>query len=228
MKELINEAQNIYDQNPKASDDEQMSSTEHTTAEHSNEASDADEKVVKKRKANRKTSSKVPDSDSGSRSSDNSSAISDDDVRPVKKRKGTKAVTSKTSKTSEQGSKSDETIKRLKSYISKCGVRKIWSKELADCDTASSQIARLKSILQDLGVHGRPTLEKCEKVKSERELKAEIDSLSTENIITTDKRRTRSVVPAEYLAEDNTEEIEEAKKNDLDLGFLGDQSSDSD
>lgn len=125
-----------------------MSSTEHITAEHSNEASDADEKVVKKRKANRKTSSKVPDSDSGSRSSDNSSAISDDDVRPVKKRKGTKAATSKTSKvyfrqqesqkilhivnpaclnqTSEQGSKSDETIKRLKSYISKCGVRKIW------------------------------------------------------------------------------------------------------
>lgn len=42
-------------------------------------------------------------------------------------------------------------------------------------------------------VIGRPTLEKCQKVKAEREIKAEVDSLDTENIIETSGRRsTRS------------------------------------
>ena len=38
---------------------------------------------------------------------------------------------------------------------------------------------------------GRPTLEKCQKVKAERELKAEIASLSTENILDDDKASSR-------------------------------------
>jgi hypothetical protein len=89
-------------------------------------------------------------------------------------------------------------------------------------------------------------LEKCEKVKSERELKAEIESLSTDNILETKKRNASSAAPISEDAEEIADEVEvkiwtehmhwkgsnalyqEAKKNDLDLSFLGDQSSDSD
>ena len=90
-------------------------------------------------------------------------------------------------------------------------MRKVWQKELADCKTMKDQIEKLKRILADLGVEGnnchviemiqvihhaalgRPTIEKCQKVKAEREIKAEVDSLDTENIIeTTGRRSTRS------------------------------------
>ncbi|CAO3681058.1 unnamed protein product [Umbelopsis vinacea] len=232
MKKLINEAQEIFDQNPISDDKEVMASAEHSAVETSSETSDLGDKVVSKRKLKRKGSSKASERASGTESKGTTDTNSEDeDARPAKRSKttnATKTSSKKTPKTSEEASKSDETIKRLKNYIHKCGVRKIWSKELADCETTSSQIARLKSILHDLGVQGRPTLEKCEAVKSERELKAEIESLSTENILPSNKRSTRSELPSEYTAEAIAEEVEEAKKNDLDLGFLGDQSSDSD
>ncbi|KAI9487144.1 MAG: hypothetical protein EXX96DRAFT_67086 [Benjaminiella poitrasii] len=85
-------------------------------------------------------------------------------------------------------------VKRLKHFINKCGVRKLWSKELADCKTEAATIRKLKAMLEELGVHGRPTLEKCEAIKAERELKAELDSLDTSLIIDTGskERPTRS------------------------------------
>ncbi|ORZ16457.1 hypothetical protein BCR42DRAFT_415085 [Absidia repens] len=146
--------------------------------------------------------------------------------QPVKQQKqsGKKGTTNKTSP-------DDETIKRLKSYINKCGVRKSWQKELAGCETKKSQIKKLKQILEDLGVEGRPTIEKCETVKAERELKAEIDSLDTDNILeTTDdgpslrssglsKRKRRPVIE-----EDSDESSDEHTAAPLDVSFLGDQS----
>ncbi|CAI2182361.1 7995_t:CDS:2, partial [Funneliformis geosporum] len=87
--------------------------------------------------------------------------------------------------------KDDKTIKNLKSLINKCGVRKIWAKELTDCKTNSSKIRKLKQMLVDLGVEGRPTLEKCKKVKKRRELEAELKAMSAENIISDDVKETR-------------------------------------
>lgn len=146
-------------------------------------------------------------------------------------------------------------------YINKCGVRKSWQKELAGCKTKKDQIDKLKSILEDLGVEGiksifqttddsepslkrmrfpvgRPTLEKCQKVKAERELKAEIESLDTSNILRdngggrktrqTSKKRRRIVESDE---EGDTEEEKDTKKKPdpgFDTSFLGDQGSDSD
>ncbi|KAF7726566.1 hypothetical protein EC973_008611 [Apophysomyces ossiformis] len=140
----------------------------------------------------------------------------------------------------------EETIKRLKSYINKCGVRKVWAKELKDCKTSKSQINKLKSMLEDLGVHGRPTIEKCQKVKAERELKAEIESLDTSNILAEDKggrstrshgsKRKRRVITDEDEDDeteskkkkgDNEEGDDESMGGELDVSFLGDQSSDS-
>ncbi|KAG2220982.1 hypothetical protein INT45_006515 [Circinella minor] len=152
---------------------------------------------------------------------------------------------------SKTSSASEEKIKRLKSYIYKCGVRKKWNTELAGLNL-SKQINKLSSILHELGVEGRPTLEKCQKVKAERELKAEIDSLNTENILDDDedgkirnRRTTRQSQPTttaknkrkrRIITSDDDDEEEEdnstsskiAKTSDLDLSFLGDQGSDSD
>ncbi|RIA95099.1 hypothetical protein C1645_506359 [Glomus cerebriforme] len=87
--------------------------------------------------------------------------------------------------------KDDKRIKNLKSFITKCGVRKNWTKELADCNTDSSKIHKLKQILMDLGVEGRPTLEKCKKVKMKLELEAELGAMDVDNIISDDVKETR-------------------------------------
>lgn len=46
--------------------------------------------------------------------------------------------------------------------------------------------------MEELGVRGRPTLEKCEAIKKERELKAELDSLDTSLIMNDTGRKTRT------------------------------------
>ena len=66
------------------------------------------------------------------------------------------------------------------------------ARELKDCEDTAAEVRKLKSMLEELGVHGRPTLEKCEAVKKERELKAELDSLDTSLIINETSRRTRT------------------------------------
>ncbi|KAG0709456.1 hypothetical protein DFH29DRAFT_888634 [Suillus ampliporus] len=68
----------------------------------------------------------------------------------------------------------DEAVSKLKAMVVACGVRKIWKKEFADLDTPSGQIKRLKEILKDLGMTGRPTLEKAKGIRAERELAQEL------------------------------------------------------
>ncbi|KAK9727670.1 hypothetical protein K7432_001653 [Basidiobolus ranarum] len=92
--------------------------------------------------------------------------------------------------------KDQETIKNLKMYIGKCGVRKMWFREFKGIeDKPKLQIKKLKEILAELGVTGRVTIEKCKKIQAERELRAERESLSKDNIIEEDEkygRRTRA------------------------------------
>ncbi|KAI8582206.1 hypothetical protein K450DRAFT_227897 [Umbelopsis ramanniana AG] len=208
MKELINTAQDIYEQEPAAPKSTKKENAKHPASETISNASNDDEKAGSKRKIKGKKSSEIVHSDSESESNETDHESIDEDAPPTKKSRTKKTATKKTAKPTDGESKSEETIKRLKSYINKCGVRKIWSKELAGCETANSQIAKLQSILRDLGVEGRPTVEKCEKIRSERELKAEIDSLSRDNILASEKRATRSVVPPVDAVEDTTEEVE--------------------
>ncbi|KAG2184697.1 hypothetical protein INT43_000610 [Umbelopsis isabellina] len=227
MKQLINDAQELHDQGSQSMEEDVTESVSKSATEKSAASSQAKPKKSKRKKAN-KSSPNVSDDSIDASSVASGDDDHYDDEHSAKKAKTSNNASDKSSSKATYGdSKAEETIKRLKNYVNKCGVRKVWSKELADCKTTSAQIARLKSILQDLGVEGRPTLEKCEKVKSERELKAEIESLSTENILETKIRNAGSAAPVDVEPEDNADEIEEAKKNDLDLSFLGDQSSDS-
>ncbi|OBZ84077.1 hypothetical protein A0J61_07878 [Choanephora cucurbitarum] len=130
-----------------------------------------------------------------------------------------KKASTKAELTIAPGSEKDEdTIKRLKQFISKCGVRKVWSKELADCKNTREEIAKLKNMLKDLGVHGRPSIEKCEAIKRERELKAELDSLDTSLIIDQANerptRRSRNAVGKPNYTIDTVTDSEEEELDD--------------
>ncbi|KAI8141001.1 hypothetical protein BJV82DRAFT_620416 [Fennellomyces sp. T-0311] len=165
---------------------------------------------------------------------------SSDGETATKKPKGRKKPEDK-----KKNSPSEEKIERLKTYIRKCGVRKKWVAEFEGLTTQGQKIKKLESILKDLGVEGQPSLKKCEQVKQERELKADIAGLDTENILVDEgngRRSTRRSQPAKrkrHIAASDDEDDEDEERNSstkvaktsspgLDLSFLGDQSSDSD
>lgn len=88
-------------------------------------------------------------------------------------------------------SKIEAHLDRLKSYVFKCGVRKVWKKELEDLNTTQS-ISKVNKILEDLGMEGRPTLQKCKNIKERREYEKELEVIDKSNIIDS-KRRSRSI-----------------------------------
>lgn len=76
---------------------------------------------------------------------------------------------------------------------------------------------------------GRPTIEKCEKIKKQRELKAEIEGLDAENILPSSKRGLRSGALSSNkrkrrIVEDDSEDDDRDAPAPLDMSFLGNQS----
>jgi L-fucose isomerase-like protein len=56
-----------------------------------------------------------------------------------------------------------------------CGVRKVWSKLFDGIeDQPSKQIKMLRKMLEDLGMEGRPSMEKAKAIKAKRELEDEL------------------------------------------------------
>ncbi|XP_029364101.1 HIRA-interacting protein 3 isoform X2 [Echeneis naucrates] len=91
-----------------------------------------------------------------------------------------------------RGQKSDnKAVVRLKRYIALCGVKRNYKKLLGDCRTINSMVTVLRKELEDLGVHGTPTIQKCKKVLKKREKAQELASLDASNIITTQGRPKR-------------------------------------
>lgn len=70
-----------------------------------------------------------------------------------------------------------EQLKSLKAWLLKCGIRRIWARELAKFETSREQIAHLKGILTDIGMTGRYSADKAKKIKAKRELKAELEAI---------------------------------------------------
>ncbi|XP_029015576.1 HIRA-interacting protein 3 [Betta splendens] len=90
----------------------------------------------------------------------------------------------------------NKAIVRLKRYIALCGVRRNYKKLLDGCRSVRSKVAVLKKELEDLGVHGNPSIDKCKKVRMKREEAQELADLDVSNIIATQgrpKRRGASV-----------------------------------
>lgn len=91
----------------------------------------------------------------------------------------------------EKPSKHSKSINLYKSYIVKCGIRKVWKKEL-DGLNEKQIMNRLKEILEkEAGIEGRPTLQKCKEAKRRREEESELNELKNNVILDTKLRRNR-------------------------------------
>lgn len=80
-------------------------------------------------------------------------------------------------------------LMKLKRFIALCGVRRNYKQMLGNCKTIDSMIKRLKKELEDLGVEGNPTIEKCKKAREKMERARDAAELDTSNIIAGRPRR---------------------------------------
>jgi hypothetical protein len=70
-----------------------------------------------------------------------------------------------------------EEIKRLQDWLVKCGIRKVWGKELALYTTPREKIAHLKDMLREAGMDGRCSIQKARQIKETRELAADLEAV---------------------------------------------------
>ncbi|KAJ5469661.1 hypothetical protein N7539_009279 [Penicillium diatomitis] len=68
-------------------------------------------------------------------------------------------------------------IKRLQGWLVKCGIRKMWWRELQPYETPKAKIKHLKDMLEDVGMKGRYSLDKARQIRDERELKADLEQI---------------------------------------------------
>lgn len=113
------------------------------------------------------------------------SVLLDEEPKPkVKRRSGgsekpkpKKSVTPKGSKPDAPADPDSEEIKRLQGWLVKCGIRKMWYKELQPYDTTKAKIRHLKEMLSDAGMGGRYSNERASQIREERELKADLEAV---------------------------------------------------
>ncbi|KAJ7585063.1 hypothetical protein C8J56DRAFT_141831 [Mycena floridula] len=100
----------------------------------------------------------------------------------------------------------EERIKRLKSLVSACGVRKVWSKVFQDAPNPSQQILILKRMLTELGMSGRTSMEQAKAIKEKRELAAELEDVQTfEKAIRTQSLRSKGKSVSEPQSEEDAD-----------------------
>ncbi|KAF4292825.1 hypothetical protein KXW98_001088 [Aspergillus fumigatus] len=109
------------------------------------------------------------------------SVVLDEEPKPSRKRgkssestsaKGKKKVPAKSKDANLDPNEAE--IKRLQGWLVKCGIRKVWSRELAPYDTPKAKIKHLKDMLKDAGMDGRYSLEKAKQIKEKREFEADL------------------------------------------------------
>ncbi|XP_061893414.1 HIRA-interacting protein 3 isoform X2 [Entelurus aequoreus] len=188
---------------------ELKSNTPKTKTDHSEEdedESDSDQSDTQNASDGSKKEGKVlAEKDTNQTDSDSSSLPSlDDDQEIERQKKQVKSkedkdqdVRKKTSRKREEngGEKSQKdnhkAVVRLKRYISLCGERRNYKKLLGDCRSVRSMVAVLKKELEDLGVHGQPSIEKCKKLRRKKDEAKELAELDVNNIIETQGRPKR-------------------------------------
>ncbi|CAI7670021.1 unnamed protein product [Penicillium discolor] len=143
-----------------------------------NDASDASDASDDTSDVVKKTGDTKDDSES------EMSVVLDEEPQPKAPRKrqksaaGTATKTKKAPKAKDEDTSPDQAeIKRLQGWLIKCGIRKLWGKELAPYDTPKAKIKHLKGMLEDAGMTGRPSQEKANQIREERELKADLEQI---------------------------------------------------
>lgn len=98
---------------------------------------------------------------------------------------------------------SEEKIKVLKDQLAKCGIRKVWGKELKKFDTAGERIRYMQGLLKDVGMEGKFSAEKAKKIKERRELDAELSAIKAGEASWGVERASRSAGRSLVQAKDN-------------------------
>lgn len=175
------------------------SEEENDNQDSSIESSEEDgHKEEMKDKRPRKTSREsAQDSDSSSLPSLEEQDEGESKPQPVKKKRVKKSGDRESStKEPKEGKEENKTVTRLKRYVALCGVRKNYKKLFEGCKSAKSKISVLKRELEELGVQGQPSIQKCKKARLMREQAQELADLDVSNIITTQGRPKRNVMSA--------------------------------
>ncbi|KAM6497312.1 hypothetical protein JOM56_007785 [Amanita muscaria] len=148
-------------------------------------------------------------------------------VKPVSRDK-TRATKKKST---EPVNKDEETIKRLKSLVTACGVRKVWSRIFEGMDKPSQKIRKLKEILSDLGMKSRLSMEQAKAIRAKRELAQELEDVQTfERSVARKGENKRSTTKDDSEDEDEDEDEEPKPKRRKEnarqsiMAFLQDQS----
>jgi hypothetical protein len=115
------------------------------------------------------------------------SVVLDEDPKPKRKPKAkSTAPKGKSSKPASRPAKSKPTteddpdqaeIKRLQSWLVKCGIRKVWGAYLKPYETPKAKIKHLKEMLADIGMTGRYSVEKAASIKEARELAEDLSAV---------------------------------------------------
>ncbi|EGE00580.1 hypothetical protein TESG_07883 [Trichophyton tonsurans CBS 112818] len=113
------------------------------------------------------------------------SVLIDEEPKPKKRKsaartseqgKGKKTKSEKKRKETVPEDPDQAEIKRLQGWLVKCGIRKVWGRELMGCSTPKEKILHLKSMLKDAGMDGRYSIEKANRIREDRELKADLEA----------------------------------------------------
>lgn len=113
------------------------------------------------------------------------SVVLDEEPQPARKRQKSAETSAKKMKPAPKAAKGKEDdldpdqaeIKRLQGWLVKCGIRKMWWRELQPYETPKAKIKHLKDMLEDVGMKGRYSLEKARQIRDERELKADLEQI---------------------------------------------------
>ncbi|KAL1637357.1 hypothetical protein SLS58_009303 [Diplodia intermedia] len=111
------------------------------------------------------------------------SVLIDEPPKKKQQKRGTSAKASKpaNSKSKPKGDKDadpqEAEIKRLQGWLIKCGIRKLWGKELKPFETPKAKVNHLKAMLADAGMEGRYSAEKARQIKERRELAADLEAV---------------------------------------------------
>ncbi|KAF2724207.1 hypothetical protein K431DRAFT_291727 [Polychaeton citri CBS 116435] len=159
----------------------------HGNGQAGDQGSDDESSLSEPPKTSAEPETKAAAGDAAANDSSDFSSVIDEPIPQKKKKRQKKSpstsVTPKpATKRSAKGktasakevSPDDEEIKRLQGWLLKCGIRKVWGKELKRFDTSREKVGHLKSLLDDVGMTGRYSQEKARQIKESRELAAEL------------------------------------------------------
>lgn len=74
-------------------------------------------------------------------------------------------------------------------------------------------ITKLKEILKELGIEGKPNLEQCNAIRRRREFEAELREIDTSNIIEGKRRRDTMIKRKLVISSESEEEEEESNES---------------